>query len=147
MTDNDSSLSDESLARLARNGDLATFEVLVRRYEGRLYRFSLHWCGNESDARDLVQEIFVAAYLGLPGYKPSVPFASWLFTIARNKCIDKSRCRTFTSDTETEAPEMASQDTPASLIEQRDDAEYLWRLARLVLTNTQFQSLWLHYVE
>lgn len=145
MNEDNSALSHERLAELAKNGDLAMFEELVRRFEKPLYSFSLYWCGNDADARELVQDVFVAAYHGLARYKPSMPFAPWIFAIARRKCIDNSR--RITPVPESHLPESATFDTPSSQLEDRDEAEQLWRTARSRLSTSQFQALWLHYAE
>lgn len=145
MAPEQSTVSDEQLAESAKNGDLAKFEELVYRFETRLYNFLVHCCGNEQDARDMVQETFVAAYLGLTKYKPSMSFGTWLFTIARRKCIDKSRKRDVT--VHLEMSDMSTSSTPAAILEEREEAEQLWALARRVLGPTQFQILWLYYAE
>ncbi|MDH7504218.1 MAG: sigma-70 family RNA polymerase sigma factor [Verrucomicrobiota bacterium] len=145
MNEVNSALSHERIAELAKNGDLAMFEELVRRFEKPLYNFSLHWCGNDADARELVQDVFVAAYYGLARYKPSMPFAPWLFAIARRKCIDNSR--RHKPLLEGRLPESATFDTPSCQLEDRDEAEQLWGIARRKLSASQFQALWLHYAE
>jgi len=145
VNEDNSALSHERLAELAKNGDLAMFEELVRRFEKPLYNFALYWCGNDTDARDLVQDVFVAAYHGLAQYKPSMPFAPWVFAIARRKCIDNSR--RIKPVLEKNLPESATFDTPSSQLEDRDEAEHLWGLARRNLSASQFQTLWLRYAE
>lgn len=145
MNEDFSKLADERLAELAKNGDLAIFEELVRRFEKSLYSFCLHWCGNDADARELVQDAFVAAYRGLARYKPSMPFAAWLFAIARRKCIDNSRRIKPVPD--NDLPESATLDTPSTQLEDRDEADQLWQIARSKLSASQFQTLWLHYGE
>lgn len=138
-------LSDEQLAQRSRQDDWASFDALVRRYEARIYRFCLNGCGHETDARELTQETFVTAYQNLRQYDPARSFAAWLFTIARRKCIDRSRRarRQFTD----ELPELADGEDPASLLGQREAAQDLWRVARRVLSASQYQTIWLHYAE
>jgi len=138
-------LSDEQLAQRSQTADWASFDELVRRYELRIYRFAFNCCGHEADARELTQETFVSAYQHLQKYDSARSFATWLFTIARRKCIDRSRRPR--RDCVDEIPDLPDTNDPTVLIGQREAAEDLWRTARRVLSETQFQALWLHYVE
>jgi len=85
---------DEDLASLAKRGDRAAFENLVRRHKDDLYRFVRRYVGQADDAYDVLQDAMVAAWLGLPRYDPARPFAPWLRTIALNKCRDFGRRQT-----------------------------------------------------
>ncbi len=137
--------SDEQLARLAQRGDWASFDELVRRFEARIYGFVLNCCGHEADARELTQEAFVGAYQHLGKFDPSRSFATWLFTIARRKCID--RRRGAWRMVESDVPELTDADDPSVLVARREAADGLWRTARRVLSEAQFQTVWLHYAE
>jgi RNA polymerase sigma-70 factor (ECF subfamily) len=138
-------IADEELARRAQAGEWAGFDELVRRFEGRIYRFTVNCSGHATDARELTQATFVSAYQHLRNFSPEQSFATWLFTIARRKCIDRSRrTRGWFAD---EMPELPDGDDPSVLLERREAAEEFWQRARRVLTATQFQTLWLHYVE
>jgi RNA polymerase sigma-70 factor, ECF subfamily len=138
-------IPDEQLAQRSQADDWGSFDELVRRYEVRIYRFAFNCCGHETDARELTQETFVSAYQHLQKYDPALSFTTWLFTIARRKCIDRSRRprREFLS----EIPDLPDTNDPSELIGRREAAEDLWRTARRVLSGAQFQTLWLHYVE
>lgn len=136
---------DETLARQAREGDLSSFEELVCRYETRIYRFVSSRCANDSDAQEVTQDIFVAAYRGLPQFDPKRSFATWLFTIARRKCIDHYRGRRPSS--EAEIPELTDANDPAAVLMEREAADDLWRVARTVLSPVQYDCLWLRYAE
>ncbi len=138
-------LSDADLARSAQAGSMASFEQLVYRYEVRLFRFLIQGCRNEEDAADLTQEILVTAYVKLARYNPEQSFATWIFTIGRRKLIDHFRSR---RPVEAESsPECVDDETPSVLLSRREEQEGLWRLARSVLTDIQFQAVWLKYAE
>ena len=83
--------SDEALAASAKTGDRAAFEVLVRRHKEHLYAFLRRYIGQADDAYDVLQDCFVAAWLGLPRYDPDRRFLPWLRTIALNKARDFGR--------------------------------------------------------
>ena len=146
MTDEFQKIPDEELARAAQAGDWTSFDELVRRFEARIYGFVLTCCGgHEANARDLTQETFVSAYLNLKRFDPSRSLLTWLFMIARRKCIDRSR--RVRPESYEEVPELPDDETPSALAERRDTREHIWRVARKVLPDLQFQTLWLHYAE
>jgi RNA polymerase sigma-70 factor (ECF subfamily) len=138
-------LPEVELVRQSQAGSLAAFEQLVYRYEHRIYGFVFQSCHNHADARELTQETFVRAFQALAQFDPRHAFASWLFTIARRKCIDHYRAAP--PPTEETASEPEDHDDPAELLARREDREELWHTARRRLTSTQFQALWLRYVE
>lgn len=91
------SMSDESALILAARHDAAAFGTLYLRYLDRVYWYLRARTPNEDDAADLTQQVFLHALAALPRYRQqSVPFAAWLFRIARNVAIDFSRRRRAT---------------------------------------------------
>lgn len=146
MSSTAGALSDEDLARGAQQGSLADFEELVRRYEVRLLRFLAQGCRNEADAADLTQDAFVAAFRNLASFDCSRCFATWLFTIARRKQIDYFRSKGRAEESTAE-PERVDEDDPASQLARREDHQNLWVRARAVLSELQYQALWLRYAE
>lgn len=87
----DEGVPDEGWALLAQAGDPRAFDRLVGRYKEPLYRFIRRYVGNQTDAQDVLQESFIAAWVGLARYDAARPFAPWLRTIALNKCRDWGR--------------------------------------------------------
>jgi len=83
--------SDEMLASRAKAGDRGAFEALVRRHKGHLYGFLRHYVGHADDAYDVLQDCFVAAWVGLQRYDTGRPFLPWLRTVALNKARDFGR--------------------------------------------------------
>lgn len=137
--------SDEDLAREAQMGSLECFEELVRRYDSRLFRFLSRTSRNEHDGADLTQETLVSAYTQLASYRPSQSFATWIFAIARRKAIDHWRSRQR-ADIASEV-EAVIEENPAALMALDEDRADLWCQVRTHLSETQFQVVWLHYVE
>jgi RNA polymerase sigma-70 factor (ECF subfamily) len=75
--------------------DPAAFDAIYCRYLPRVYRFVKGQVSNAEDAADLTQQIFLQALDGLLSYQSKgLPFAAWLFRIARNAVIDIYRKRT-----------------------------------------------------
>ena len=82
---------DPQVVADARRGDLHAFEVLVRRYQGDVWRLAFHLLHDEPLAEDATQEAFVRAYRFLPRYRGDSKFLTWLFSIARNCALDELR--------------------------------------------------------
>jgi RNA polymerase sigma-70 factor (ECF subfamily) len=86
-------LEEQRLVRLAAQGDFAAFESLVNLYRQPLWKFAYRMLGNNEDAADVVQQILFQFYRALPSLDDQTRFKAWLFTIARNKCLDWLRRR------------------------------------------------------
>lgn len=74
---------DELVAR-AREGDRAAFEDLVRRTHADTYTLAFRLCGNEEDARDVVQDSYLRAYKGLKRFRGDAQFSTWMYRITAN---------------------------------------------------------------
>jgi len=85
---------DASAAVAALAGRQSGFDTLMKRHREAVFRFVRGLTGNESDALDITQECFVAAFLALGRYDRTRPFRAWILRIARNKCHDWARRRT-----------------------------------------------------
>jgi RNA polymerase sigma-70 factor (ECF subfamily) len=76
----------------AARSDPRAFGLLYQRYLPRIYRYLRLRCSNDADAADMTQDVFVRALAALPRYRDNgLPFAAWLFTIARNRSADAAR--------------------------------------------------------
>ena len=82
---------DETLMMLYAKGRHEAFEVLLQRHERGIHNFILRSVNNRARAEDLTQEVFFRVIRSAPKYKTSARFTTWLYTIARNICIDQSR--------------------------------------------------------
>lgn len=137
--------SDEILARRTQDGSMEAFEELVLRYERRIYSFVAQSCRNRTDAAEITQDTFVKAYQAIHQFNAKRMFAPWLFTIARRKCVDHFRA---TRTTTQESPhELSDTNDPAELLAVEDERRQLWSVAHRILPRSQFDALWLHYIE
>lgn len=76
----------------ARSGDGEAIGRLYDLYAGRVYRFALVRVESRADAEDILQQTFVKMIEAMPRYEDrGLPFAAWLFRIARNTMIDIGR--------------------------------------------------------
>jgi RNA polymerase sigma-70 factor, ECF subfamily len=79
---------DHELVRSVLAGETEKYAVLVRRYQGRLYRYALGMVSDGDAAADLVQDAFVRSYENLGRFQDRSTFGTWLFRILRNRCLD-----------------------------------------------------------
>ncbi len=79
---------DSTLVEASRNGEMAAYDELVRRYQERIYATIYHMTSNHEDANDLAQETFVKAYQALKSFKGDSSFYTWIYRIAVNKTIN-----------------------------------------------------------
>jgi len=73
------------------NGDRESYAVLVDRYKTMVYTIAYRMLGDREAAKDVAQESFLAAYLGLRAFRHQSKFSSWLCSIVMNKCRDDLR--------------------------------------------------------
>ncbi|RLA05346.1 MAG: RNA polymerase subunit sigma-70 [Gammaproteobacteria bacterium] len=83
--------NDERLISKALDGSEKAWVKLVKRYEKRIYNYSLRMTGATDEAMDIVQEVFLAVFRNLPNYRGDGVFPAWLFRIASNRCTDYLR--------------------------------------------------------
>lgn len=79
---------EQELVQRSRDGDLAAYDELVRRFQERIYATIYHMTSNHEDANDLAQETFVKAYRALKSFKGDSSFYTWVYRIAVNKTIN-----------------------------------------------------------
>lgn len=87
--------SDEELMLAFRDGDAAAFEHLARRHQRPVYNFLLRSVHNKARAEELLQEVFLRVVRAKERYQQTARFTTWLYTIARNLCVDESRRQRF----------------------------------------------------
>ena len=145
MTPNPPAETDEELARQAQAGSLDAFEQLVYRFEHRIHAFVFQCCHHRTNAAEITQDTFVKAFQCLGQFDVRRNFAAWLFTIARRRCIDRHRAAPRLA--EETASEPVDEADPAELTARREEGRQLWQLARRLLSQNQYQALWLHYVD
>ncbi|HEV7784118.1 MAG TPA: RNA polymerase sigma factor [Thermoanaerobaculia bacterium] len=87
------SLSDEEVVRRVLAGERSLFEILMRRYNRRLYRVARGIVGDDHEAEDVVQDAYVRAFHHLDQFAERARFATWLTRIAVYEAMARSRRR------------------------------------------------------
>jgi RNA polymerase sigma-70 factor (ECF subfamily) len=84
-------VDEKSLVQKARNRDLEAFSRIVDAYQGRVMGFVRRMVPNGEDAADVTQEVFIRAFRSFENFDGRSSVRTWLFRIATNLCIDRSR--------------------------------------------------------
>jgi len=82
---------DLELVHASKNGDVAAFEELVKRYDRKLFRIAQNVTHNREDSRDAVQEAFLKAFQHLGEFREDSKFSTWLIRITLNQSLMKLR--------------------------------------------------------
>ncbi len=119
-----------NIIRRVRDGDTNAFEFLVKRYERRLFIMVGNMIKERRQMEDLVQDVFLSAYKHLDTFRPEKgAFSTWLFRIARNKCLNETRRK---RDVLVDAlPDTPARETPDTLLMRKE--------TRRLLENTLYE--------
>lgn len=110
--------SDETLMSRYRDGDHRSFEVLLQRHQRPIYTFVLRFVGNAAVAEELTQEAFLRVVKNAASYEKQAKFTTWLYTMARNLCVDALRRQKHRKAQSLDAPSSEEGD---SLLERTAD--------------------------
>jgi len=86
-------VNDAELVRRCAAGEEAAYRELVGRLEKPLVAFIRRYVNEENLAEDLFQETFVRVVKTLGGFRPEASLTTWIFTIARNLCLDHLKAK------------------------------------------------------
>jgi RNA polymerase sigma factor (sigma-70 family) len=129
-------VSDAELVARARQGDTAAFGELVDRHRAAVYRAAHAALGSASEAEDVAQEAFLAAYRKMASYRGEASFKTWLLTIAWRRALSHrrslvTRWRRFVSGDLPEQPVAADGGrTPEATLIDAELAGHVQRLVR-----------------
>ena len=114
-----------NLIQAARNGDQAAFGELVQQYQKRVFALAVRMCPTPELAEEAAQEAFLAAWQGLPFFRGDSAFATWLYRLTSNACVDllrkENRHQGPSLDDETVSAEVPDPTpTPEKAVEQQE---------------------------
>jgi RNA polymerase sigma-70 factor (ECF subfamily) len=110
---------DAHLMLRVKAGDREAFEELVNKYKHPVMNLIYRALGDATEAEDLAQNVFVQVYKSADRYRVCAKFTTWLFTIARNLCLNEIRRRSRHPAQSLEAPHPEHEDQP---LHQFEDA-------------------------
>jgi RNA polymerase sigma-70 factor (ECF subfamily) len=137
--------SDEALMVRAGTGDRAACQLLVERHLGWIVSFAHRTLGNESDAEDVAQDVFLRVWATAPRWKTGAArFTTWLYRVAMNVCLDRiAKKRETTAD---DLPELADPRPEPSVAVHDSQVAHHVSTALATLPETQRIALTLcHY--
>lgn len=147
--------TDFDLVQTTLEGDAASFEELVRRFQMKILRyFLLHH--RMEDAQDLTQETFLAAWKSLRTYNPKWQFSTWILAIAHqnNALFFRNRAHSIRplivdpgKDFQLDELEKAVEHSEFKSLMESENAENLWNRIRQNIPQEQAEILWFFYVE
>ena len=130
--------NEGKLIERAARGDGAAFSELMQAHEKRMYAVAFRLCGNHEDAQDCLQDAMIRVYKAISSFKGQSSFATWLYRITTNACLDELRRRKTRQSTsldgllDTGWSPTDDLDTPerhALMSEKRREIE--WAIAQL----------------
>jgi RNA polymerase sigma-70 factor (ECF subfamily) len=145
--------TDEQLLEEARRdpASAASREAasrLFERHQRRVYLWCYRYVRDNERALELAQEALLSAYRGLAGFEGRSRFSSWLFAIARNRCLNAMAAPSLLRDDSAELERLPDSDpTPDRVVEDREDEEQLRRLMMAHLDESEREALWLRCME
>lgn len=116
---------EHNLIQAARNGDQAAFGELVQQYQKRVFALAVRMCPTPELAEEAAQEAFLAAWQGLPFFRGDSAFATWLYRLTSNACVDllrkENRHQGPSLDDESVSAEVPDPTpTPEKAVEQQE---------------------------
>jgi RNA polymerase sigma-70 factor (ECF subfamily) len=123
---------DLTLVQASKNGDVAAFEQLVKRYDRTLFRIAQSVTHNREDSQDAVQEAFLKAYQHLGDFRGDSQFSTWLIRITLNQSLMKLRKLRRTKEVSLDEDFGADEDVlPREVIDWAPNPEQLYSVSEL----------------
>ena len=110
---------DAALMLRVKRGDRAAFAGLVDKYKQPVMNFIYRSLRDESEAEDLAQNVFLQVFKSRQRYKRTAKFSTWLFTIARNLCLNEIRRRSRHPAESIEETHAEHEDQPRQQYEDK----------------------------
>ncbi|MGC4026957.1 MAG: sigma-70 family RNA polymerase sigma factor [Mesorhizobium sp.] len=137
---------DADLIDLARQGDSVAFGQLVTRHYDFIYRVAFRWCGRQSDAEDVAQDVCVRLARAIESYRGGSAFTTWLYSMTLNAARDLRR-RSVREEMRNDAYRAhALSAASVEPTETHDPADELWQAVRQ-LSDKQRDAVLLVYGE
>ena len=76
-----------------KRGNRAAFQLLFEAYKDRVYSIALHYGSDQSMAHDVTQQVFLKLFTTIDQFRQDSEFATWLYRIVANACVDEQRKR------------------------------------------------------
>jgi len=137
--------NEEILVRRAQQRDEEAFTQLYEEHFDKIYRYVALKIGDQMEAEDLTQQVFIKALQSISSFKwKGIPFSAWLFRIARNQVVDYVRKKKRQATVPLDESLAGSEIDPQLAAERKLEIEQLL-LATKKLTEAQHEVLSLRF--
>lgn len=107
--------TDEQIAQHVQEGGIDSFGILIGRYEEKITRYARRFLLRGDDAKDIVQEVFIKAYVNIQSFDVKQRFSPWIYRIAHNEFVNaikkRERGPLFFFDLDAILPQPVSPET------------------------------------
>ncbi len=135
---------EENLVRRAQHHDQEAFAQLYEEHFDKIYRYVTFKIGNEIEAEDMTQQVFLNALQSISSFKwKGIPFSAWLFRIAHNQVVDYFRRKKHATVPLDESL-VSNDNNPQLIVEQKLDIEQLLLVTKQ-LTEAQREVISLRF--
>jgi RNA polymerase sigma-70 factor (ECF subfamily) len=115
--------TDEQLVALVQQGQKEWYGTLIERYEAKMFRYGKRFLSDAEDLNDIVQTVFVKAYINIKSFNLEMRFSPWLYRIAHNELVNalkkKKREPFFSFDVDTFLPHpVASEESDKESLDE-----------------------------
>lgn len=126
--------SDAGLLRRYLSGDACAFEALFKKYQTPIFNLISRMVNGE-DAYDLTQDVFCNALRGLHNFRGESKFSTWLYSIARNVCLNRLRQSSYAGEESLdEIEERSEMPDPSIDVHRTAETHEVQRLVNSVLS-------------
>jgi RNA polymerase sigma-70 factor (ECF subfamily) len=101
---------DIELMLAFQKGERSAFEALLRKHYRNVLNFCYRFLGRRDSAEDITHEVFLKAYQSAAGYQPRARFRTWLYTIAKNLCLNELRSKVYQMNSWDEAGDREAEE-------------------------------------
>ncbi len=118
-------LDDNTIMETLAKGDRQALHVLYERHAEFVHRVAYRFLGNEEDARDITQSVFVTIMESAHRYRPEAKLTTWIYRIVVNRCLNHRsragrRLRTFLSDRDLEEIPGSEENRPDRIVDRAE---------------------------
>ena len=143
--------TDQQLVQEVLNGNKDAFGILVSNYEDKLTRYARRFISDENEVSDILQNVFIKAYVNLNGFNFNFKFSSWIYRIMHNEIVNyikhkQKRKIIFNIDWDTILPINLERDSLANEID-KEEVELKLKTNLNNLPYKYKEVLTLHYLQ
>jgi len=144
---NSNEVSLVELVRRAQLGDTEAFARLADDLRPRILVVLQKRMQGYDDIEDIAQDALTKAWRNIKSYDPNRSFVAWIYTIALRRATDYQRSNQRRQKLSQPLLENELPAKPSGSVIDRDAADNVWRVAREVLSASQYTAMWLRYAE